>query len=63
MKRLTLDLDRCSMPTGWQNDEIHSLVDGTTWHELLRSFTGVNKLCTCDSLSEELSLALDVDEE
>jgi hypothetical protein len=46
------------MPTEWQNGEI----DGTTWHELLRSFIGVKELRICDSLSEELSRALQVDE-
>ncbi len=46
------------MPTEWQDGEI----DGTTWHELLRSFFGVQELRICNSLSEELSRALEVDE-
>ncbi|KAH9033756.1 hypothetical protein EDB85DRAFT_1949693 [Lactarius pseudohatsudake] len=46
------------MPTEWRNGEI----DGTTWHELLRSFTGVNKLRICAALSEEVSRALQVGE-
>lgn len=50
------------MLAGWQNSEIDGLVDGTTRHELLRSFIGVKRLCIWDSLLEELSLALEADE-
>ena len=46
------------IPTEWQNGEI----DGTTWHELLRSFIGVKELYIDDALLEELSRALQVDE-
>jgi hypothetical protein len=46
-----------TMPTEWQNGEI----DGTTWHELLRSFIGVNELHICSALSQELARALQVD--
>ncbi|KAH9011584.1 hypothetical protein EDB85DRAFT_2041685 [Lactarius pseudohatsudake] len=46
------------MPTKWKNGEI----DGTTWHELLRSFIGVNELSICAALSEEVSRALQVNE-
>ncbi|KAI9440194.1 hypothetical protein BJY52DRAFT_1217192 [Lactarius psammicola] len=46
------------MPTEWRNGEI----DGTTWHELLRSFIGVKELHICDPFSEELSRALEMDE-
>ena len=38
------------------------MIDGTTWHELLRPFMFVNELRICDELSEELSRALQVDE-
>ena len=55
---LTLDFHEQIMPTEWQNGEI----DGTTWHDLLRSFIGVKMLRICDSLSGELSRALRVDE-
>ncbi|KAH9175954.1 hypothetical protein EDB89DRAFT_1942890 [Lactarius sanguifluus] len=44
------------MPTKWQNGEI----DGTTWHELLRSFIGVKILHICGALSKELSRALEM---
>ncbi|KAH9046542.1 hypothetical protein EDB84DRAFT_1466190 [Lactarius hengduanensis] len=46
------------MPAEWQNGEI----DGTTWHELLRSFIGVKTLHICGGLSKELSRALQVSE-
>ena len=46
------------IPTEWQNGAI----DGTTWHELLRSFIGVKELHIYDALLEELSRALQVDE-
>ncbi|KAH9174166.1 hypothetical protein EDB89DRAFT_593988 [Lactarius sanguifluus] len=55
---LALDFHERMMPIEWQNGGI----DGTTWHELLRSFIGVKRLRICDSLSEELSRALQVDE-
>ena len=41
----------------FQNDE----VDSTTWHELLRSFIGLKELRIEYLVSEELSLALEVD--
>ncbi|KAI9457243.1 hypothetical protein BJY52DRAFT_1378399 [Lactarius psammicola] len=57
VEELVLDFHELMMPTEWQNGEI----DGTTWHELLRSFVGVKKLRICSSLSEELSRGLQVD--
>ena len=56
MKTLTLDFHEEMMPTEWQGGEI----DGTTWHELLRSFIGVKELRICNSLSEELSRVLEI---
>ncbi|KAH8995946.1 hypothetical protein EDB92DRAFT_107919 [Lactarius akahatsu] len=58
VQRLRLDFDGGVMPTKWKNGEI----DGTTWHELLRSFIGVNELCICAALSEEIYRALEVGE-
>ena len=46
------------IPTTLENDEI----DGTTWHELLRSFIGMKELYINEVLLEELSRALQVDE-
>src|SRR6266404_9115655 len=59
VQKLVLEFYRWVMPIEWQNEEI---VDGTTWHDLLRSFIGLNKLRICGSLSQELSRALQVDE-
>ncbi|KAH8988305.1 hypothetical protein EDB86DRAFT_2947339 [Lactarius hatsudake] len=56
VEKLTLSLYEPSMPTRWQNSEI----DDITWHELLRSFIGVKELNICQSLSEELSRALEM---
>jgi hypothetical protein len=56
VERLTLDV-----MGEWQSGEINGVVDGTTWHELLRSFISLKKLCICDELVEELSNALEVD--
>ena len=58
VEELTLEFLGKMMPTELQNGEI----DGTTWHELLRSFIGVNELRICSALSEELSRALQTDE-
>jgi len=58
VRHLRLDFDGLMIPTEWDNGEI----DGTTWHELLRSFMGVNRLHICVALSQELSRALQVDE-
>ena len=58
VQKLKLDFDGPMIPTEWGNGEI----DGTTWHELLRSFIGVNALHICGALSQELSRALQVDE-
>ncbi|KAH8995981.1 hypothetical protein EDB92DRAFT_111668 [Lactarius akahatsu] len=55
VEKLTLGFHKETMPTKWQNGEI----DGTTWHELLRSFIGVKELHICGALSEELSRALE----
>ncbi|KAI9432060.1 hypothetical protein H4582DRAFT_1126248 [Lactarius indigo] len=57
VEQLMLNLYDEMMPE-WQNGEI----DGTTWHELLRSFTGVKVLHIGHTLSEELSRALDAGE-
>ena len=45
------------IPVEWQN----SAVDGSTWHELLRSFMGVKELHIEKLLLEELSCALQAD--
>ena len=45
-------------PTEMQN----AAIDSATWHDLLRGFVGVKKLCISTALSEELSRALQVDE-
>ncbi|KAI9457225.1 hypothetical protein BJY52DRAFT_1187433 [Lactarius psammicola] len=58
VQELGLNFDGPMTPTKWDNGEI----DGTTWHELLRSFIGVNELRVCGALSQELSRALQVDE-
>ncbi|KAH8978305.1 hypothetical protein EDB92DRAFT_1956704 [Lactarius akahatsu] len=55
---LTLNCHERTMPTEWQNGEI----DGTTWHELLSSFIGAKELHISESLSQELSRALEVDD-
>ena len=55
VENLTID----SM-TVWQSGEPGGLVEGTTWQELLRSFTGLKKLGVCDQLLGELSSALEV---
>ncbi|KAH9054860.1 hypothetical protein EDB87DRAFT_1412376 [Lactarius vividus] len=57
VETLTLNFHEQMMPSEWQDGEI----DGATWHQLLRSFTGVKKLCICSALSEELSRALEVE--
>ena len=46
------------IPTALENGGI----DGTTWHELLRSFVGMKELYLNEVLLEELSRALQVDE-
>ena len=56
IEMLTLDFHEEMMPTEWQGGEI----DGTTWHELLGSFSEVKELRICNSLSEELSRVLDI---
>ncbi|KAF8269995.1 hypothetical protein EI94DRAFT_1724050 [Lactarius quietus] len=58
VERLVLDFHYWTMPTEWENGEI----DGTTWHELLRSFIGVKQLNVDHGLLEEISRALQVDE-
>jgi len=58
VEKLTLDFYGLAMPTEWQNGEI----DGTTWHELLRSFIVVKELHICGALLQELSRALQVDD-
>ncbi len=58
VQELRLDFDGSVMPITWWNGGI----DGTTWHELLRSFIGVNELRICAALLEELSRALQVND-
>ncbi|KAN0132853.1 hypothetical protein V8E53_009218 [Lactarius tabidus] len=58
VEKLTLHFHEKTLPTEWQNSEI----DGTTWHELLRSFIGTKELHICDAFSKELSRALQMDE-
>ena len=58
VEKLSLNFYTQSMPTEWQNGKI----DGITWHELLRTFTGMNELHLCAALLEELSLALQVND-
>ena len=57
VEKLTLDFYGLMVPTEWQDGEI----DGTTWHQLLRSFVGVKELHICGALLPELSRALQVD--
>jgi hypothetical protein len=45
------------MPAEWWEE-----IDRTTWHDLLRSFPGSKQLHISNSLSEELSRALQIDE-
>ena len=58
VERLRLNYHNTKIPTEWQIGEI----DGTTWHELLRSFIGAKELYIHDALLEELSLVLKVGE-
>ena len=61
VERFTLELyyrNHRRIPTELQNGAI----DSTTWHELLRSFIGVEDLHIDHELLEELSRALQVDE-
>ena len=58
VEKLTFNFYAQMMPAEWQNGEI----DGITWHELLRTFTGVNELHLCAALSEELSHALQMND-
>ncbi|KAI9434974.1 hypothetical protein H4582DRAFT_2100711 [Lactarius indigo] len=55
---LALDFHGQTMPSEWQNGGI----EGSTWHELLRPFIGVTRLHIYETLSNELSRALQVDE-
>ncbi|KAN0134707.1 hypothetical protein V8E53_007492 [Lactarius tabidus] len=58
VERLTLDFYDTKIPTELENGAI----DGTTWHDLLRSFIGVKVLHIHDGITEELSHALQLDE-
>jgi hypothetical protein len=58
VEKLTLDFYGLTLPIEWQSGEI----DGTTWHELLRSFVGVKELHICSALLPELSRALQGDD-
>ena len=53
-EQLSLDFEGKRVPAAWEDDA----VDGATWHELLRPFIGVKKLCICQTLAWELSCAL-----
>ncbi|KAF8271176.1 hypothetical protein EI94DRAFT_1721043 [Lactarius quietus] len=58
VQTVTLNFHEKAIPTEWENGEI----DGTTWHELLRSFIRTKELRICDALSKELSRVLQMDE-
>ena len=58
VERFRLICYHTKIPTEWQN----GAVDGTTWHELLRSFIGLKELYVDEALLDELSCALRVDE-
>ena len=58
VEQLSLEFYVGLMPAEWENGEI----DGTTWHDLLRSFVAVKQLDVSRGLLEELSYALQVDE-
>ncbi|KAH9017698.1 hypothetical protein EDB84DRAFT_1566716 [Lactarius hengduanensis] len=57
VEKLALDFHGEMIPTEFTNGG----VDGTTWHELLRSFIWVKELHICGALAVELSRALQVD--
>ena len=57
-ERLTLEFHGKMTPAEWQNREI----DGTMWHELLISFTGLRELHIADALLKELCRALQLGE-
>ena len=56
VEELTLDLDVDGMPSDWKDT-----LDNMLWHDLLRPFIGVKKLCIGSSLTLELSQALEQD--
>ena len=58
VEKVMLNFYEKTLPTEWQNGEI----DGTTWHELLRSFIGAKELHICDAFAKELSRVLQMDE-
>ncbi|KAF8269993.1 hypothetical protein EI94DRAFT_1828619 [Lactarius quietus] len=58
VEELELYFYRGRLPTELENGAI----DGTTWHELLRSFAGVKRLHMSNAFLKELSRALQVDE-
>jgi hypothetical protein len=58
VEQCTLYCDYREIPTELQNGAI----DSTTWHELLRPFTGVKELYIVTAFLEELSRALQVEE-
>jgi hypothetical protein len=57
VERLTFEFYQKTLPTEWENE-----IDSTTWHELLRLFTGVKKLHIGRALLKELSRALQLDD-
>jgi hypothetical protein len=58
IKKVSLDFHQDAKPT---LREVDSQVDSTTWHELLRSFVGVEELHIPDVLLKELSRVLRVE--
>ena len=58
VERLTLEFHGKMTPTEWQNRDI----DGTMWHDLLISFTGLKELHIADALLKELCRALELGE-
>ena len=56
VEQLTLDT-RLEIPNEWRN----GVIDSATWHDLLRSFVGVQRLHIDSGLLEELSRALQVE--
>ena len=58
VEKLMVDFDYQEIPTEMRNGAI----DSATWHDLLRSFIAVKGLRICDTLLEEFSRALQVDE-
>ena len=58
VEKVTVTCYFWKIPIEWQ----HGVLDDTVWHELLRSFVGVNHFFIHKGLLEELSRALQMDE-